>query len=113
MSLHGLLKFNSKAKVFQVWNGVSKNLFLVLIIVTMQGHKFEIYPMVSEIHDNADLVLAVNHFIELKTDLSMRGLIFKFLNKSVPVFHVYNKMVTSRERTFLKVEAKFLNELQG
>ena len=41
---------------------------------------FKIYAMVSEIHDNVDLVLRVKDFVELEGEISMRELTFKFLN---------------------------------
>ena len=54
-SLHGLPKFSSKAAVIQVENGESVNiLFIIPIIVIVQGHMFEIYMMVFKIHDNVD-----------------------------------------------------------
>ena len=60
------------------------------IIITIQGHMFEIYTMVYEIHDNIDLVLGVKYFIELGAEISMR---VKFLNRSVPVFTVLKEMI--------------------
>ena len=43
-SLHGLPKFNSKAKVIKVGNGESINILLIIpIIITIQGHMFAIY----------------------------------------------------------------------
>ena len=56
-SLHGLSKLSSKANVFQAGNVESVNILLIIpIIITIQGHMFEIYTMVSEIHDNVDLL---------------------------------------------------------
>ena len=46
--------------------------------MTIQGHIFEIYVMVSEIHDNVNLVLGVKTFMELDGEISMRELTFKF-----------------------------------
>ena len=55
---------------------------------TIEGHIFEIYTMVSEIHDNIDLVLGIKIFFELQEETSMGELIFKFLNRAVPIFSV-------------------------
>ena len=42
-SLHGSLKFSSKVKVIHVGNGESVNILLIIpIIITIQGHMFEI-----------------------------------------------------------------------
>ena len=80
-------KFRSKVKVIQAGNAASVNiLFSIPIIITIQGHMFDIYSMVSEMHDNVDWVLGVKDIVELEAEKSIRELKFKFLNGSVPVF---------------------------
>ena len=59
--------------------------------MTIQGHIFEIYAMVSEIHDNVNLVLGVKNFVELEGEISIRELTFKFLNRAVPIFQYAKK----------------------
>ena len=57
-SLHSLSKFASKTQRILV--GIEKNvsvLFVIPIIVDIHGHRFEIYTLVSEIHENVDLVM--------------------------------------------------------
>ena len=57
-SMPGLPKFSSKAKVTQVGNGASANiLFIIPIIIATQGHMFEIYTMVSEIHSGPGITV--------------------------------------------------------
>ena len=57
-TLHSLPKFVSKMQRIQVGNGQYVSvLFIILVIVEIAGHGFEIYMLVSEIHDNVDLVL--------------------------------------------------------
>ena len=57
-SLHSLPKFASKTQIIQVGNGQYINvLFIIPIIVHIDGHIFEIYKLVSVIHENVDLVL--------------------------------------------------------
>ena len=34
-------------------------LFIIPVTVDIHGHKFEIYTLVSEIHENVDLVLGI------------------------------------------------------
>ena len=58
--------------------------------------------MVSEIHDEVDLVLSVKNFVEVDADLSMKELKFMFLNRSFPVFPTHKEMIKPKER-FLKV----------
>ena len=56
-TLHALPKFASKMQRIQVGNGQYVGvLFIILVIVEIAGYRFEIYMLVSEIHDNVDLV---------------------------------------------------------
>ena len=57
-SLHSLPKFASKTQRIQVGNGQYVSiLFVIPIIIEISGHRFEIYMLVSEIHENVDIVL--------------------------------------------------------
>ena len=58
-SLHSLPKFTSETQRIQVGNGQCVSvLFIIPVIIDVHGHRFEIYTLVSEIHENVDLVLA-------------------------------------------------------
>ena len=50
----------------QVGNGQFVSvLFIIPVILDIHGHRFEIYTLVSEIHENVDLVLGIKHVFEL------------------------------------------------
>ena len=68
------------------------------------------YTMVSEIHDNVDLVLGVKNFVKLG-EISMRELNFKFLNRVVPIFPVKKEVIKPKGRRPVKVP--FLNQISG
>ena len=52
-SLHSFPKFASKTQRIQVGNGQCVGiLFVIPIIVDIHGHRFEVYTLVSEIHEN-------------------------------------------------------------
>ena len=71
-SLHSLQKIASKTQRIQVGNGQYISvLFVILIIVNISGHIFEIYTLVSEIHENADLVLGIKNMFELEGIISL------------------------------------------
>ena len=107
-SLHEFPKFSSKANIIQVGNEASANiLFIIPIIITIQGHMFDIYSMVSEIHDSVDLVSSVKTFVQLEVEISIKLLKFKFLNRSLPVFPVHKEMFKPKEREYVKVELHF------
>ena len=100
-SLHQLSMFSSKVDVIQVGNGICINILLVIpIIITIQGHMFQIYIMVSEIHENVGLALGIKIIVELEAAMSMRELKFKFMNRSVPEFPVNKIMVKPKRRKF-------------
>ena len=66
-TLHSLPKFASKMQGIQVGNAQYVSvLFIILVIVEIAGHRFEIYMLVSEIHDNVDLVLGIKNVFELE-----------------------------------------------
>ena len=66
-SLHSLPKFTSTMIRIQVGNrqyvGV---LFVIPVIMTIQNHRFEILTLVSEIHENVDLVIGIMNLFELE-----------------------------------------------
>ena len=41
-------------------------LFIIPVIVEIAGHRFEIYTLVSQIHDNIDLVLGIKNVFKLE-----------------------------------------------
>ena len=55
-SLHTLPKFASTTQRIQVGNDQCVSvLFIIPVIVDIHGHRFEIYTLVSEIHENVSL----------------------------------------------------------
>ena len=66
-TLHSLPKFTPKTQRIQVGNGQYVSvLFIIPVIVEIAGHRFEIYTLVSEIHDNLDLVLGIKNVFKLE-----------------------------------------------
>ena len=63
-SLHTLPKFAATTQKIQVGNGQCIGvLFIMPVIVEIHGHRFEIYTLVSEIHENVDLVLGIKMYL--------------------------------------------------
>ena len=66
-SLHTLPKFASTTQRIQAGNGQCVSvLFIIPVIVDIHRHRFEIYTLVSEIHENVDLVLGIKNVFELE-----------------------------------------------
>ena len=78
-SLHVLPKFASTTQRIQVGNGqYVAVLFVIPAIVDICGHRFEVFTLVSEIHDNVDLVLGMKNVFELEGVIDKRGSLFRF-----------------------------------
>ena len=61
-SLHAMPKFTSTTRRIQVGNGqYVGDLFVIPVIITIQKHRFEIFTLLSEIHENVDLVLGIKN----------------------------------------------------
>ena len=66
-ALHALPKFSSNTQRIQVGNGQYVSvLFVIPVIIDIHGHRFEIFTLVSEIHDNVDLVMGMKNIFELE-----------------------------------------------
>ena len=86
-SLHSLPKHASKTQSIQVGNGqFASVLFIISVIIDVHRHRFEIYTLVSEIHENVDLVLGIKNVFKLEGVISSQDCCFKFLNRFLPVF---------------------------
>ena len=113
-SLHVLAKFASTRQRIQVGNGkYVAVLFVIPVIVDICGHRFEALTLVSEIHDNVDLVLGMKNVFELEGVIDMRGSSFKFLNRSLPFYSKDQVIVKPKERKVIKIEAPFVDKISG
>ena len=66
-TLHELPKFSSNTQRIQVGNGQYNSvLFVIPVIIEIHGHRFEIFTLVSEIHDNVDLVMGMKNIFKLE-----------------------------------------------
>ena len=78
-SLHTLPKFASTTQRIQVGNGQCVSvLFIIPVIVDIHGHRFEICTLVSEIHENVDLVLGIKNVSELEGVINSRNCCLSF-----------------------------------
>ena len=91
-------KFTSTTKGIQVGNGQYVGvLFVIPVIITIQRHRFEIFTLVSEIHENVDLVLGKN-MCELEGVIDSQESCVSFLSRSIPFF--------SRKKVKVKPKSK-------
>ena len=107
-------KYASKTQRIQVGNGQCVSiLFIIPVIIDVHGHRFEIYMLVSEIHENVDLVLGIKNVFELVGVINCRDCCFKFLNRSVPIFPENCTILKPSEQKLMKVKAPFVGEISG
>ena len=113
-SLHALPKFASKTQRIQVGNGQCVSvLFIIPVIIDIHGHRFEVYNLVSEIHENVDLVSGIKNMFELEGVIDSRDCCFKFLNRSAPIYPEKEIILKANEQKLMKVKAQFIDEISG
>ena len=88
-------------------------LFVIPVIIDVHRHRFEVFTLRSEIHDNVDLVLGMKNMFELKGVIDMWDSSFKFLNRSIPLFSKEQVVLKAKERKFIRIEAPFVDEISG
>ena len=113
-SLHSLPKFASRTQRIQVGNGQCISvLFIIPVIIDVHGHRFEIYTLVSEMHENVDLVLGIKNVFKLEGVINSRDCCFKFINRSVPIFPEKEVILKLNRQKLIKVKAPFVDEISG
>ena len=79
-SLHALPNFTSHTQRIQARNGQYVGvLFVIPVILTIQKHRFEIFTLVSEIHEKMDFVLGIKNLFELEGAIDSWDSCFSFL----------------------------------
>ena len=113
-SLHSLPKFTSVTTRIQVGNGQYVGvLFVIPVVLTIQNHRFEIFTLVLEIHEDVDLVVGIKNVFELEGIIDSQDYCVKFLNRTIPFFPRDKVIIQPREQKVLTVGAPFMEEISG
>ena len=113
-SLDTFLKFAATTQRIQVGNRQCVSvLFIIPVIIKVHGHRFKIYTLVSEIHENVDLVLGIKNVFELEGVINSRDCRLEFLNGSVPIYPEKELILKPDEQKLLKVRAPFVDKISG
>ena len=88
-------------------------LFIIPVITNIHAHRFEIFTLVSEIHDNVDLVMGMKNIFELEGMIASQDSCFSFLSMSIPFFPVTAVEIAPKTLKMVVVEAPFIEELSG
>ena len=81
--------------------------------MTIQNYRFEIFTLVSEIHENVDLVIGIKNLFELEGVIDSRDSCVNFLNWSIPFFPRKKVYVKLKQQRKLTLEAPFIEEISG
>ena len=81
--------------------------------MTIQSHRFEIFTLVSEIHENVDLVIGIKNLFELEGVLDLQDSCVNFLNRSIPFFPKEKVSVKPKEQRIIILEELFVEEILG
>ena len=80
-----LPKFSSNTQRIQVGNGQYVSVqFVIPVIIDIHRHRFEIFTLVSEIHDNMDFVMGIKNIFELEGVTDSWESFFRFISRSIP-----------------------------
>ena len=111
--LHALPKFASNTQRIQVGNGQYVGVLIVIpVFIAMPGHRFEIFTLVSEIHENVDLVLGIKNVFEIEGVIDLYDSCFSFLNRSIPFFPK-EKTEVPKVQKMVMIKVPFVEELSG
>ena len=113
-SHHPLPKFASRTQRIQIGNGQCvSELFIIPVIVDIHGYRFKIYILVSEIHENIDLVLGIKNVFQLEGVINSTDCCFKFLNRSVPIYPEKEIILEPNKQKLVKVKGPIIDEIPG
>ena len=112
--LHSLPKFTFTTTRIQVGNGQYIGvLFVIPVIMTIQNHRFVICTLVSEIHENVDLVIGIKNLFELEGVIDSQDSCVSFLNRLIPFIPKEKVSVKPKEQKLIVLEAPFIEEISG
>ena len=113
-SLHSLPKFVSRTQRIQVGHGQYVSiLFVIPIIIKISGHRFKIYTLVSEIHENVNIVSGIKNVFELEDIINLWECCFNFLNRSLPIFQKEKIIIKPGENKLVRIEAPFTDKISS
>ena len=113
-ALYDLPKFASKTQRMQVGNSQYVGVwFAIPVIIEINGHRLEVFTLVSEIFDNVDMVLGIKNLFELEGVIDSRESSFRFLSRSIPIFPREQVIVKPGEKKLIPIEVPFIEEISG
>ena len=114
-SLHTFPTFVWRIKsIILLGNGQYVCVLLVILVVTdLHRHSLEVYTLVSEIHDNVDMVMGMKIMYEIKGIISSRDFCIHFLNRSILFFPRMEIFLKPKEQRLMKTDVPLIYEISG
>ena len=113
-TLHASPRLASNTQRIQVRNGQYVGvLFVILVVIGVHGHRFEIFTLVLEIHENIDLVLGIKNSFRVEGVIDSCDSCFSFLNRSVSFSPKEKVEIKPKEQNLVIIEAPFVEEISG
>ena len=88
-------------------------MFVIPVIIEINGHRLEVFTLVSEIFDNVNMILGIKNLFELEGLIDSRESSFRFLSGSIPLFPREQVVVKLGEKKLIPIEALFVEEISG
>ena len=112
--LHHFAKFSICYQTFASWQwSLIPALFVIPLVFKIQGYKFEVYTLVSEIQDKMDLIPGVKNIFKLEGIINSRTCSVSFLNRSLPIFPVAHHKIKPGKMAYVRVRISFVEKLPG
>ena len=87
-------------------------LFVIPVIINLPGHRFEIYTLISEICDNADVVLGIRNVCEMEELINTRGSCVHLLSNLIPFFPKIDMILKPKDQKFIPIYVPLLMNYQ-
>ena len=107
--LHAIAKVCIKTQKLQYVD----MLLIIPVVIDMHGHRFEVFTLVSESHENVDLVLGIKNIFELEGIIDSQESCFNFSTEVNTFLSKEQIVLKPKEHRFIKIEAPFVYEISG
>ena len=88
-------------------------LFVVPVVISVQGHMFEIFCMVADLGFSNDIILGLKGLMEIEGVIDVSQLMVKFRNRALPLYPCQNTTIPVGAKRSVKIKTCFSSELSG
>ena len=82
------------------------------VVIDLQGYRFEVYTLISEIHDTMDIVMRMKDVHKIEGVISTRVSCLHFLNRSI-LFSLRKGYFQTQRTKAQKMYVLFIDEISG